>query len=56
MIPRKSKTDSYILFDKYDKGKLELLMSVHVYNVFMDGNSETLKNIKEKIKEKFNIQ
>ena len=37
------------------RGKLELVMSFHVYDVFMAGNPETLKLIKEKIKEKFNI-
>ena len=31
------------------------MMSVHVDNVFMAGKTETLNNIKENIKEKFNI-
>ena len=31
------------------------MMSVHVEDIFMAGNPETLKNIKENIKEKFNI-
>ena len=31
------------------------MISVHVNSVFMAGKSETLKAIKEKIKEKFNI-
>ena len=30
-------------------------MSVHVDDVFMDGKPETIKEIKENIKEKFNI-
>ena len=30
-------------------------MSVHVENLFISGNMETLKNILENIKEKFNI-
>ena len=42
-------------FRKYEKGKLELVMSVHANDVFMVCNPETLKVIKEKIKEKFNI-
>ena len=40
---------------KYEKGKCELAMSVHVDGVFMAGNTETLKVIKEKIRENFNI-
>ena len=31
------------------------MMSVHVEDIFMAGNPETLKNIRENIKEKFNI-
>ena len=31
------------------------MISVHVDDVFMDGKPEILKNIKENIKEKFNI-
>ena len=31
------------------------MMSVHVDNLFMAGNKETLKDIKEKIEENFNI-
>ena len=49
------KAESCIFFGKYEKGKFELVMSIHVGNVFMAGKPETLKNIKEKIKEKFNI-
>ena len=52
---KRSKADSCIFFRKYEKGKLELVISVHVYDVFMAGKPETLKLIKEKIKEKFNI-
>ena len=50
-----SKADSWIFFQKYEKGKLELVMSVHVDDVFMAGKPETLKAIKENNKEKFNI-
>ena len=32
------------------KVKLKLVMSVHVDNLFMAGNVETFKNIKEQIK------
>ena len=52
---KRSKADSCIFFRKYEKRKLELVMPVHVNNVFMAGKPETLKGIKEKIKEKFNI-
>ena len=40
------KADSYVLFWKYEKGKLELVISVHVDDVFMAGKQETLKVIK----------
>ena len=51
----RSKTRSCIFFRKYEKGKSELVMSVHVDDVFMAGGPEILKFIKENIKEKFNI-
>ena len=51
----RSKVDSCILFQKYEKGNLEIVMSVHVDDIFMAGNPETLKVIKENIKEKINI-
>ena len=44
--PKGSKEGSYVFFRKYDKGNLELMISVHVENVFMTGKTETLKNIK----------
>ena len=44
------KADSFILFRKDEKGKLELVMSVHVDGVFVAGKPETLKVIKEKTK------
>ena len=47
--------DSCIFFMKDEKGKLYLVVSIHVDNLFMAGKSETLKDIKENIKEKFNI-
>ena len=34
---------------------MQLVMSVHVDDVFIAGNPKTLKVIREKIKEKFNI-
>ena len=43
---KRSKADSYIFLRKDEKGKLELVMSVHVDDVFVAGNMETLKNIK----------
>ena len=46
----------FIFYNKYDKGKLELIMSVHVYDVFMAVSPETLENIKKLINLKFNIQ
>ena len=49
------KADSCIFFGKDEKGKLETAMSVYVDNLFMSSNPGTSKNIKEKIKEKFNI-
>ena len=52
---KRSKDNSFIFFRKYEKGKLELVMSVHVDDAFMDGNPEKLKSIEENIKEKFNI-
>ena len=42
--------DSCIFFRKYEKGKLEIVMSVHVDDVFMAGKPETLKVIKERSK------
>ena len=43
---KRSKAYSWILFRKYEKGKLEIVMSVHVDDAFMAGNPETLKYIK----------
>ena len=43
---KRSKVDYYILFRKYEKGKLEIVMSVHVYDVFMAVSMEILKDIK----------
>ena len=34
---KRSKADSCILFRKYEKGKLEIVMSVHMDDVFMAG-------------------
>ena len=42
--------DSFIFYQKDYGGKLNLMMSVHVDNVFMAGMPETLENIKEMIK------
>ena len=38
--------DSFIFYQKDYGGKLNLMMSVHVDNVFMAGIPETLENIK----------
>ena len=43
---KRIKADSCILFRKYEKGKLEIVMSVHVEDTFMDYNPEILKDIK----------
>ena len=42
---KRSTADSCILFGKYEEGKLELVMSVHVDDVFMAGKSETLETL-----------
>ena len=52
---RMSKAESCILFRKYEKNNLKLVMSVHVDDVSMAVNPEVLNIIKEKINEKFNI-
>ena len=52
---KRSKADSCIFFEKYDKGYLELVISVHVEDVLMAVNPETSMNTKEKINQKFNI-
>ena len=44
--PKRSKADSSIFFGKDEKGKSELVISVHVDDTFMAGNPETLKFIK----------
>ena len=33
-----SKADSYIFYKKFDDGKLEIVMSVNVDNVFLEGS------------------
>ena len=48
--------DLFIFYKKYNKLKLELVVSVHVYDVFIAGSTETLQNLKELIKLEFNIQ
>ena len=53
---RRRQEDSYIFYNKYDGGKLELMMSVHVDNVVMLVRPEILESIKYMIKLKFNIQ
>ena len=40
---KRSKADSCIFFRKYESGKLELLMSVHVDELFMYGKPEKIK-------------
>ena len=44
---KRSKLDSCTFFRKYGKGNLELAMSVHLDDVFIAYNTETLKNIKK---------
>ena len=41
---------------KDEDGKLELMTSVHIYNVFMSGRPDSLEKIKVLIKLKYNIQ
>ena len=53
---KRSKADSCIFDKKDNKGKLELMIPVHVNNVIISGNPETLKNSQGKIKLKLNIQ
>ena len=43
---KRSNADSCIFFQKDEKGNLELVMSVHVDDVFMAVKLETLKDIK----------
>ena len=48
--------DSSIFYKKYYGDKLEIVMSVHVHDVFLEGRPEPLENIKDVIKLKFIIQ
>ena len=50
------KSNSFVFHKKDDNGKLELVILVHVDDVFVTGKPETLKKIKEIIKQKLNIQ
>ena len=52
---KRSKADYYIFFRKYEKGNVELIMSVHMNYVFVAGNLEVSKYIKENIKGNSNI-
>ena len=52
---KRIKADSCILFRKFQKRMLELVMSFHVDDVFIAGKPEIPKVIKEQIKEKFKI-
>ena len=52
---RSSKADSYILFGKYEKGKSDIVMSVHVDDVLVAVKTEILKYITENTKDKLNI-
>lgn len=47
---------SCIFYKKDDEGGLDLVVSFHEYNLFIEGRMETLENIKYMIKLKFNIQ
>ena len=53
---KRSKSDSCIFYKKDEYGKLELVISVHLDDVLMVGNPDTLNKIKEMIKKKFNIE
>ena len=53
---KRSKSNYCIFYRKYYNGRLELVMFVHIDDVFMSGRPETLEKIKEIIKLKFNIQ
>ena len=50
-----SRADSCIFYDKSDNGKLEFVMSVHLYDIFMAGKTDRLEIIKDMINLKFNI-
>ena len=52
----RTKANYRIFYKKDNDGKLELVISFHIYDVFMSVRPETLENIKETIKLKFNIQ
>ena len=52
----RSQAESFISYSKYDEGKLELVVSVHLDDLLIAGRPETLESIKELIKLKFNIQ
>ena len=52
----KSNTYYLVFYKKYDNNKLEIVMSVHVDDVFMAGSLETMEKIKEMINLNLNIQ
>ena len=56
MEPENKQGRLLYFYKKDEGGKLELVMSVHVDNVFMAGKTEALEKIKDIIKLKFNIQ
>ena len=53
---KRSKDESCIFYKKDDNGKLEIVMSVHVDDVFMARKLEKLSTIKDIINQNFNIQ
>ena len=53
---KRSKAVSCIFYKKDDDGKLELVISVHIDDVFIAGHPERLYKIKWKINLKVNIQ
>ena len=53
---KRIQADFCIFYNNDDGGKLDLVMYVHVENVFMAARSETLEKNKYMIKLKFNIQ
>ena len=53
---KRSKAEPFIFYKKDDNGKLILMMSLHLDDVFMSWKSDTLEKTKENINTKFNIQ
>ena len=52
----KIQSELCILYRKHNRGKLELMMSVYIDEMFMAGKLDNLEKQKELLKLKFNIQ